>query len=104
MLKRLFLLILLCGAVFLLISLMASGGNEEMLALPEKPSPTIMMPIKSAIEARESAGKPVLILLSVTGFLLLFTAQPGLTQRILWPRAPHAQVCYYAFHFSDRAG
>ncbi len=104
MLKRLFILILLCAAVFLLMGLMVSIGNGETPALPEKPVQTIMMPIRSAAGLLESAGKPSLILLIVMGFMMLFNAQAGLIQRVLWPRVPHAQVRYYAFHFSDRAG
>ncbi len=104
MLKRLLMLVLLCAAVFLLMGLMTTGGNEGTRSLPDEPVRTFMMPIRSASEFFEINEKPLLNILLGMGSLLFFAVRPGLVQRVLWPRVPHAQVRYYAFHFSDRAG
>ena len=104
MLKRLLLMILLCAAVLLLLNLMTTGQTEDARPLPAGFVRTVMMPVRRAAELFESYEKPTLFGLLGMGFMLLFAARPGLVQWVLWPRAPHAQVRYYAFHFSDRAG
>ncbi len=104
MLKRLLLLILLCAAVLLLMSLMTTGGNEETRPLPVGSARTVVMPVRRAAELIEPYEKPTLFALLGMGLMLLSAARLGLVQRVLWPRVPHAQARYYAFHFSDRAG
>lgn len=104
MLKRLFWLTLLCALAFLLLGLMVSGGAEEALPRKATPAETAMIPLSSVHEHAQARGNPVRFLFMPILALMLFLS-PAVILRIKPVcRACHMKACYYAFHFSDRAG
>ena len=104
MLKRLFWLALLCTFAFLLLGLMVSGGAEKTLPRKATPAETAMIPLSSVHEYAQARGNPMRFLFMPILALLLSLSLAVILRAKPVCRVCHMKACYYAFHFSDRAG